>query len=344
MNLRELSEKLGLSQTTVSRALNGYPEVSESTRRRVLDAARRYRYRPNARAKGLATGRTMAIGHVIPVSTKHEMVNPIFADFIAGAGETYSAAGYDMMLSVVRDEDEGRAYRDLAENRSVDGVILHGPRLDDPRIPLLTGLGLPFVVHGRASSGPAGYSYLDVNNRRAFARATGFLIDLGHRRIGFINGLEHMTFAQRRRLGFEEAMTAGGLAPDPALMRSDEMTEPYGHAAALEMLAAADPPTAFLTSSILAAMGVRRALEDRGLKMGRDISIVTHDDDLSYLQNGGDIPLFTATRSSVRAAGRRSAEMLLQTIAEPGSAPLQEIWEAELTLGSSTGPARRLSE
>ena len=86
MNLKELASKLGLSPTTVSRALNGYPEVNEETRARVLAAANRHNYRPNTRAIRLATGRAMAIGHVVPVSSKHEMVNPVFADFIAGAG------------------------------------------------------------------------------------------------------------------------------------------------------------------------------------------------------------------------------------------------------------------
>ena len=83
MKLKELARILGLSQTTVSRALNGYPEVSEATRARVAEAARRHNYRPNVRARALATGRAMTIGHVLPVSTRHEMVNPVFADFIA---------------------------------------------------------------------------------------------------------------------------------------------------------------------------------------------------------------------------------------------------------------------
>ncbi len=156
MNLKELSAILGLSQTTVSRALNDYPEVSEATRRRVKAAARKNNYRPNTRAMGLATGRTLSIGHVIPVSTRHEIVNPIFADFIAGAGEVYSRNDYDMLLSVVADVDEERIYRDLASRRSVDGVIVHGPREDDPRIALLQEVGLPFVVHGRAGAGDAG--------------------------------------------------------------------------------------------------------------------------------------------------------------------------------------------
>lgn len=339
MNLKQLSEQLGLSQTTVSRALNGYPEVNEETRRRVMDAARRHNYRPNTRAKALATGRAMAIGHVIPISTKHEIVNPIFADFIAGAGETYARAGYDMLLSVVPDADEARCYRDMKSKGNVDGIIVHGPHFDDRRIPLLNEIGLPFVVHGRSTGATLPYSWLDVNSRRAFERATNLLIDLGHRRIAFLNGLENMDFAIRRRAGFAGAMHAAGIEPDLALMRSEEMTEGYGHRAAREMLDRANAPTAFVTSSLLIALGVRRALEEAGLKMARDVSIVTHDDELSYLRNGEDIPIYTAVRSSVREAGRLAADILIQRIADPSLPHLNRLLEAELTIGQSTGPA-----
>jgi len=339
MNLKELSQKLGLSQTTVSRALNGYPEVNEATRSRVLEAARRYHYRPNTRAKSLATGRAMAIGHIIPISTRHEIVNPVFADFIAGAGEAYAAAGYDMLLSVVSDAEEARAYAELRAKGSVDGIIVHGPRLSDPRIPLLSDLGLPFVVHGRATGTKTPYSWVDVNNRRAFQRATELLLDLGHRRIALVNGLETMDFAVRRRQGHVDALAARGLWPDPALMRSDEMTEAFGYRTARELLRGPARPTAFLTSSLISAIGVRRALEEAGLRMGRDISVVTHDDVLSYLRNGEEVPIFTATRSSVREAGRRAAAMLIGLIEEPGAGPRHELLEAELVLGGSTGPA-----
>lgn len=339
MNLKELSAKLGLSQTTVSRALNGFPEVSEDTRARVQEAARRHNYRPNNRARALATGRAMAIGHVIPVSAQHEIVNPVFADFIAGAGETYSAADYDMVLSVVSDADEAEAYRRLRAKGSVDGVIVHGPKVDDPRIALLRDIGLPFVVHGRSTGATQPYSWLDVNNRRAFERATAFLVDLGHRRIALLNGLEVMDFAHRRRTGYEAALAAHGLAPDPALMRSEEMTEAYGHRAAAGMLALPRPPTAFLAASLITAIGVRRAVEERGLRMGRDVSIVTHDDELSYFRNGAELPIFTATRSSVREAGRLAARMLLDQIANPFLGPRERLLEATLVVGDSTGPA-----
>ena len=265
MNLKELSKNLGLSQTTVSRALNGYPEVSASTRQRVQDAARTYNYRPSNRAKGLATGQALAIGHVIPVSSKHEMMNPIFGDFIAGAGETYTKNGYEMILSIVADADETQIYEGLKSRRAVDGVVVHGPRMDDPRIPLLHDIGMPFAVHGRASGCTLPYAWLDVNNRSAFLRATDFLFDLGHRRIALVNGLEDMDFAHRRREGYAGSLLAHGAAIDPALMRSGEMTEIFGYQSTRDMLEGDDAPTAILCSSLISALGIRRAIEERGL-------------------------------------------------------------------------------
>ncbi len=341
MNLKELSQNLGLSQTTVSRALNGYPEVSAKTRLRVEEAAQRFNYRPSNRAKGLATGKSYAIGHVIPLSTKHEMVNPIFGDFIAGAGETYARAGYEMTLSIVDDRDEPQIYRNLKSRRSVDGVVIHGPNMNDSRIPLLHEIGLPFVVHGRASKCTLPYAWLDVKNHTAFERLTEHLISLGHTRIALINGLETMDFAYRRRKGYEAALHAAGLPIDPTIMHSEEMTEDFGYQMARKMLDSPHPPTGIVCASLFSAMGVRRAIEETGQKMGRDVSVVTHDDALSYLKNGGDAPIFTATRSSVRDAGRHLAEMLLHAIADPTQPPQTALWDADLVIGQSTGPARQ---
>ncbi len=337
MNLRELAGLLDLSVTTVSRALNGYPEVNADTRARVVAAARRHGYSPNLVARRLATGRAQAIGHVIPLAA-HQMINPIFSDFLAGAGEAYSTAGYDMILSVVPEAGESAAYRTMATQRKVDGVIVHAPRLNDPRIDLLTDLDLPFLVHGRDGRPEPKYRWLDMNNRQAFLRATEYLLDLGHTRIALLNGLESLHFARRRRIGYEDALTARGLTPDPDHARSGEMVETFGHRNAAALLASARAPTAFLCSSIMIAHGVMRAVREAGLEPGRDVSIVTHDDDISFLRNGGDVPLFTATRCPIREAGRRAAEMLLASIDDPETAPVSELVEAELVIGQSTGP------
>ncbi|MFM7333550.1 MAG: substrate-binding domain-containing protein [Tabrizicola sp.] len=206
---------------------------------------------------------------------------------------------------------------------------------------MLHEIGLPFVVHGRATGASDAYSWLDVNNRRAIQHATERLLDLGHRRIALVNGLEFMDFAIRRRRGYLDALAGRQIAADPQLMASDEMTEAAGYAAARTMLALPDPPTAFVAASMLSGMGVRRAVEEAGLKLGRDVSVIIFDDDLSYMKNGEDRPIFTAMRSSVREAGRQVAEMLLARIENPTAGEVQLLLEAELVEGLSTGPAPR---
>ncbi|MCH2163050.1 MAG: substrate-binding domain-containing protein [Marinovum sp.] len=340
MNLKELSEKLGLSQTTVSRALNGYPEVSETTRKRVVAAARAANYSPSTRARSLATGRAMSIGHVIPVATRHEMVNPVFGDFIAGASEVYAVAGYEMLLSLVPDGEEEDVYRALKAKAAVDGIVVHAPRMADPRIALLDELALPFVVHGRASEIDTPYSWVDVPNRGVFREATDHLTSQGHTRIALINGQETMDFAFRRRLGFEDALADANLSVDARWMHAQDMTEAYGYEATCAMLAMSPAPTAFLVASLITALGVQRAVIDAGFRLGKDVSVLTFDDDLSYLRNGtGENAIFTAVRSSVRDAGRTAANMLLERIENPNVAHKTHMMDTQFVVGGSTGPA-----
>ena len=348
MKLKELAARLDLSPTTVSRALGGYPDVSPATRARVQDAARQLGYRPHVGARRLATGRSMTVGHVLPTNVRREMVNPVFADFLAGAGETYAADGYAMRLDVVADADEADAYEALAAEGSVDGFIVHSPHARDARLDVLQRTGLPFVVHGRFGSDPRAYSWLDVDNERAFREAADVLLDLGHRRIALVNGPEAQDFALRRRRGFLAALSAHGIAPDPRLAVSDEMTEGFGFSAARAMLALPEPPTAFVAASIICGIGIRRAISQSGLRMGPERSVIVFDDDLAYLGNDGSDdpdgrPLFTAFKSSVRDAGRRAARMLLDLIADraadPRAPPRTELLRAEMVEGRSTAPA-----
>ncbi|WP_099827444.1 LacI family DNA-binding transcriptional regulator [Oceaniglobus indicus] len=342
MNLRDLARIIGVSQTTVSRALNGYPEVSAATRARIVAAAREHNYRPNTRAAGLATGRSMAIAHVFPVSLKAEMVNPIFNDFFVGAAEVYAERGYDMMLSVIDDSPGSRAVHDLGARRSADGIIFHAPRNDRAVLEQLRATGLPFVVHGRFADAAPDYHWVDMNNRRAFGQATAFLADLGHRRIALINGHASMDFARRRREGVFAALRAAGIAPDPDLVFNGEMTEFHGFEATCAALDHADPPTAIIVSSLIMAMGVRRACDARGLRLGRDLSVITHDDVMSFFRNGGDVPDFTSLRSPIRDHGRAAATLLLRVIDDPSLGPQNVMLDAVFTLGLSTGPAHPL--
>lgn len=343
ISLKELSRLLGLSQTTVSRALNGYPEVNEETRKRVMKAAADHQYSPNPRARGLATGRAMVIGHILPMQPgeedRSEMVNPIIGDFLAGASESYNKRGYGVHLSFPDPGRELEQYRWLTRQRVVDGVILHGPRVHDERLRTLRELGLQFGVHGIVKYGDSDYIHVEMDNREATRLATDHVVSLGHKRIALLSGPTDLTFARHREAGFLEVMQQAGLIPNRFWMLNEEMTEGFGFDAARQLLQSPEPPTAFLTGSILVGMGVRRAVHAAGLRVPEDISIVTHDDVLSYLPNRGPNPPFTATRSSVREAGNLLAGFVIDQIETPDREIQTRMLYPELVIGASSGPA-----
>jgi LacI family transcriptional regulator len=338
VNLKELSHHLGLSQTTVSRALNGFPEVGEKTRRRVVEAAERFQYRPNASARKLATGRAGAIG-VVLASGRNLLLDPIFTDFLAGVADRSAATETDVLVSSTRGDEAG-AYRRLARVRSVDALILSSPSLEDARLALLQRLKLPAVVHGRTRSAVP-YAYLDIDNESAFRNATSMLADLGHRRIGLLNGDTAYTFAAHRRRGWREALAARGLPAPPELDSTASMTEENGYRLARGMFELAEPPTALICSSIFVALGAMRAARDTGRIIGRDLSLVAHDDGIAAIRPETLTPALTTTFSSIRAAGARIAEMATALSAGVDPRSLHEIWPVDLVFRGSTVPPLR---
>lgn len=340
MRLKELALHLGLSQTTVSRALNGYPEVNEETRQRVLDAARRYDYRPNASARRLATGRSNAIGIVLPTD-RNMLLDPHYVEFQAGLGERLMKDEIDIVLSPSKAGDEMATYRRMAISSRVDAVILSSPTIDDPRIALLNELGLPFVVHGR-SEVVADYAWLDIDNEGAFRHATKHLLDLGHRRIGLINGETRHTFAADRERGFRQALAAQQVEVDESLVAEGVMSDETGYRLTARFLDQHPRPTAILVSSMMMSLGALRAVRSAGLELGRDISMIVHDDVIPFLNPDAMVPTMSTTRSSIRAAGTRVAELLMEIVAE-GRSPtsIHELWPVDLVIRASTGPAPR---
>ena len=337
MSLKAIAKELGLSITTVSRALNGYPEVSEKTRQKVLAAAQRFGYRPSPAARRLATGRAHALG-VVFNAERNLLMDPLFVEYLAGVAETSAKQGFDILISPSTPRDEIATFGRLAQDGTVDVVILSAPLIVDPRIALLSELKFPFVVHGRPPS-PAGISYLDIDNFGAFQQATSFLIQLGHRRIGLINGQSHLTFAIRRKKGMVRALDANGLSFDEALSHNSPMTDEYGYRAMERFLAHAEPPTAVLCSSTVMALGAVRAINRAKLTIGKDISIIAHDDVLPMLKPENFMVPLTTTRSSLRAAGQRIARRLIAGILQLETLPQQELWKTDLIVRASTGPA-----
>ncbi|OLP56966.1 transcriptional regulator [Rhizobium rhizosphaerae] len=335
MKLKEFAREIGLSPTTVSRALSGYPEVSAATRQRVSAEAVRLGYRPNINAVRLATGRAGAIGLVMNQAGEFQLT-----EFLRGMTEQLVRDEMDILVTpVVEDgtEAEVNAYRRVAEAGKVDAMIILAPQPNDPRIPLLQGLGMPFLVHGR-SEGSAPHAWLDIDNEGAIFRATSHLIDLGHTRIGMINGRKGMTFSLHRDIGYRRALEERGLTFDPRFVAHGNFTDEVGFTFARDMLEQGLRPTAFVAGSMMTALGIYRAARALDLVVGRDMSVIAHDDVFPYLTADNMVPSLSTTRSSMRAAGGRIATLLLQIIAGRPAEEIHELWPVELILRESTQP------
>jgi LacI family transcriptional regulator len=337
MNLRDLSNILGLSQTTVSRALNGFPEVSEDTRTRVRAAAELHGYRPSAAARRLATGQSGTLGVVFP-QQRNLLGDLLFTEFLRGCVEQASNQGYDVTLAMASGEQtEESVYRRAVRLARVDAMILSSPLLADPRIDLLRSLNMPFIVHGRTTSAIP-YPYLDIDNEGAFFSACKLLTDLGHTRIALLNFEMNYNFANDRLNGYLHALQLAGIARDDALISWAPMVEISGAEEAERLLQLPNPPTAFLCSSLSQAQGVRRVALQRGKLIGRDISLIAHDDRLHELRAENFDPPLTATQSSIGDAGKRVVELLIRQLTDNDAALAHEVWPVDLVVRASTGP------
>ncbi|MDO9414954.1 LacI family DNA-binding transcriptional regulator [Pararhizobium sp.] len=334
MNLKEFAARLGLSQTTVSRALSGYPEVKKATRERVEKAAQEFGYRPNTHALGLATGRVGSVGLIF----KGDDFGPLASEFISGLGARLREDDVDILISTVDSlEAELDIYRRLAASKRVDAIILHTPVTDDPRIHLLLQLGLPFVLHGRSET-CGDYGYLDIDNFGAFHQATSHLADLGHRRIALVNGDLVSNFAQKREQGYCTALKERGIAIDPAFFGNGDFTDEMGFRLMQGFLRLGERPTAVLAGSMMSALGVMRAIRIAGLTVGRDISLIAHDDVFSYISPDNLVPTLSTTRSSIRAAGASVGDMVLKLLQGVPARELREVWPVELVIRRSSSP------
>lgn len=339
MNLKELSQHLGLSKTTVSRALNGFSDVNEATRLRVIEAARRFDYTPNASARRLATGRSGAFGVVIP-GGGGDIADPLFSEFLAGLADGAGRCERDLYVNATFDGEEA-GYRRLARARAVDVMILANLRVEDLRIRLLSHLGLQVVAYGR-TAGTLDYAHLDLDHEGGVRRAVDLLVGLGHRSIALVNGAADLSASEQRLAGWHESLSRHGLAPAPGLLLAGPATEDRGYRETRRLLASDNPPSAFYCASMFLASGCCRAIRDSGLAIGTDISVIAHDDGLAAIRPESFEPALTTTFSPIRSAGVRIAELAaaLADGAEPTD--LAEVWPVDLIFrDSAQAPPRR---
>lgn len=335
MTLKELAGEFNLSITTVSRALAGYSDVSPATRERILEAAARLGYRPNPLGRRLRKGRTEAVGVVIP-TPQGRFADSFFLELLAGLGQGLSEAGLDLLVTTCPlGPEEITCYQRLVEGKRVDAMVVARTRRHDERISYLLERGVPFVAHGRSDLIQQPFAYLDMDGEQGFAQATRHLLELGHRRIAFVGAPAELNFAQHRLDGFSKALREAGLKPVPELVLEGDLSENSGYREARALLSLPEPPTAFLCANDLMALGVLHALRERGLRAGREVSVIGYDD--IPLVHYTDPPLSTL-HQPFREMGRRLVEMLLARMNGVPVEVLQEVWVPELVLRGSDGP------
>jgi len=336
IKLKDLARELNLSITTVSRGLNGFGDVNQQTRDRIIAAADRLGYRPNMNARSLVTGRSNSIGLANP--SGGTLINEAhIAEFLSGIGETLSDSEYDLLLIPFREGELLERYKRAIDSNRVDALIITGILASDERIEFLTAAEVPFVVHGRTRT-EIPYAFIDIDNFAVAYDSAKLLIASGHHRIGLINGPLDMTFAQDRLAGYQAALNEAGLSFDEGLLVHGMMSDSQGYQATMAFAALEDRATAIIAGSMTNAIGVYRAARSAGLTIGSDLSLIAHDDVFHFLRPDSMVPPLTTTTSSMRAAGREAAALSIRQLAGAPIKDLQVIWTSEMTLRQSVGP------
>ncbi len=197
---------------------------------------------------------------------------------------------------------------------------------------------MPFIVHGRSRT-KFEHAWLDIDNHAVTCLATTHLLERGHRRIAFINGPRAAPSSStvRTATGMPLAALRSSSTASGAVSRFSEET---AFQFARSLLEQAARPTAFVAGAMMTAQGVYRAASQLGLVIGKDVSVIAHDDVFPYLTPESMLPSLSTTRSSQRKAGERVTDLLLQIIAGRPVAECQELWPVDLVLRQSSGPPR----
>ena len=324
MSLTRISQALGLSVTTVSRALGGYSDVSTATRSRVEAEAARIGYRPHAGARKLRLGRADAVGLILPTGAGR-FDDPFFLRLISGVGPALAEAGLDLLVSAAPPGDsEMRAYRHMVEGRRVDGFLLARMRERDRRLAFLQAMDVPFVAHGRSDASRP-YAFVDTDGTKAVAAATRRLISFGHREIAFIGAAGGLNFSTTREAGWRLALSEAGLAA--SLVRHQNATENGGFIATHDLLQSAAAVTAIVCATDRIAVGVLHALTETALRAGRDIAVIGFDD---HAFSAHTDPPLTTIAQPVEEAGRRMVGMLVALFGGADPEGLSEIMPTTL--------------
>ncbi len=311
MDIRTLSKKLGLSITTVSRALGGYSDVSEKTRKRIKQYAEKYNYSPNPYASKLASGKSNTIGFVLPLYglNSNNLNQTSFFEFIAGmTNKIHSENLQFFMMFVNSPKEEKKAYEKLIYVQKVDKIILHNLKKNDSRITILKKNKIKFVTWGRTQD-LKNYSWVDLDNEGSVNLIMKYLIEKKHTNIAYINIFENYNFAYQRQQGYINSLKKYKIKYNKNYYLTVKTEQPEESAYLIKNMLVKNPQiTALVCSTEYSAVGAIKACNELNKKIGKNISIITFDGPVVELLTN---PALTSITHPRKQLGLKAIEMLL---------------------------------
>ncbi len=333
ITIRDVAKQLNLSITTVSRALDGYPDVAESTRQRVIQAANELGYSPNRTARQLRRQRTDTVGYILP-SGMSRFSDPFSSEFISGLADEAADNNFDLILTSAAavEEAEKRTYQRWVHARRVDGFVLNRVRRSDWRICYLAKEHIPFASFER-STDPLDYPSIHVEAVNSVSNLVTHLATQGYRKIAFIGGPEFLTLHTDRLEGYRRGLAINHHPEDPALVHLADLSSAGGYSAAKRMLWLPDPPDAIVCVNDETAFGVLHAAHEAQRIVGVDLAVTGFDgvQESVYSQ-----PSLTTLDQPVYDIARQLIRMVLAEIAGSPLPERQVIIEPILRIRAST--------
>jgi LacI family transcriptional regulator len=335
--LKDIAREVGVSVTTVSRALAGYDDVAANTRQEVERVAQAMGYEPNITARNLQRQRTDTIALILPSANELRFSDPFFSELLSGIVEEMTQHGFNLNVSTTTADNENETYLKAIRSSRVDGFIIVRTRREDGRINLLREHNVPFVAFGRVEQGND-FHLVDEDGYLGIRQIMDHLVLLGHTRMACIAEPTHLTKSYHRLQGFLDGLRAHNLPHDPNLIIETNFRQRSGRQGALQLFDIPNPPTAIVACNDLLALGAINAAQERGLTVGKDVSVTGFDDIL--LAEYANPPL-TTVHQPAQQFGHMMVKMLTKVINQEPIKEKQIIIEPPLIIRQSTGPVPR---
>jgi LacI family transcriptional regulator len=328
VTIRQVAELAGVSIATVSRVVNGHPDVSGETRESVQRVLRERGYATSARPRSAPTG---LVGVTMPV------VHPgYFAEILSGAAEALYEHDMRVVLCPTRHSHAREmSLLDRLAGGETDGAIVVLPEESSAELQALASQGLRFVIVDPRTDVAEGFAVVCAAHSSGATQATRHLLELGHRRIGAIAGPAGWMATEERLRGYHAALAGAGVLPDPGLVQHSNFRVEGGREAALRLLARPHPPTAIFAFNDSMAIGAMQAASARGLRVPDDLSVVGFDD---TTEAAIAVPALTTVRQPLAELGRTAVSLLLRQLEDRSFEPLRVELETRLVSRDSTAP------